>query len=331
MTTAGDRSLDLIDVPPHRAVAQAARNDVVDGFRYTAFVFVVILHCLPRDGHGLSEQLLDQACRFAVPFFFLASGYFLAMRTRSPYDEVKGILLRLLPPFLFWLLFYCLISGIDLSALDFAGSARLLLTGGPGFHLWFLPALGMGLTGVVLLRGAGRFVLLVTGGFVLLIACAFGPYAGLLGLPDPPLGMRNGPFFAFPYATAGYLLGRSDFRPGVGVALTMTAAGLATQIAESHLLGGTLRMPFDFTAGTLLFGTGVFLVALRPGPLSGIACLAPLGRAAFAMYGVHAAFILYVPSLSSWPLPVMAATVVALSTTASLVAGLAPGLRRIVG
>lgn len=87
---------------------------------------------------------LNQASRFAVPLFFLISGYVLSLR----YSVVPNLLtfykkrfLRLALPFLVWsFIYYSIVSRAGIKAF-FVNSPAILLSGTGAEHLYFIPAI----------------------------------------------------------------------------------------------------------------------------------------------------------------------------------------------
>jgi surface polysaccharide O-acyltransferase-like enzyme len=119
-----------------------ARFDSLDIFRLIASFAVVILHVsmgvMPLD----IQIYIKLLARFAVPFFFLVSGYFFYIGYKKAGNEffLKNII-KLLGIFLVASLFFL---PINILKGDFRFSQRLILTGTES-HLWFLPSLIFGM------------------------------------------------------------------------------------------------------------------------------------------------------------------------------------------
>ena len=130
-------------------------NSGIEVGRVVALFGVVTLH-------GASLGLLasapviafvaDTASRFSVPVFFLMAGWFWKdSHLEDPSAASKRLLRRVGVPYVFWFVVY---AALDTSAALYppSPSAGLVsyvlspLSGGPGFHLWFLPALFVGTT-----------------------------------------------------------------------------------------------------------------------------------------------------------------------------------------
>lgn len=155
-----------MDAVKHAVFPQVAgRMPSIDAARAIAIFAVLAIHCDPFIGrvYSLGEvsagELIDLAGRFAVPFFFVVSGYLLGERCRKSGRDlrvVSGFAGRLAGLVLFWYAFYLLWTP-DWNAAWEGGWIRLAywraaalfgdgwsLLAGPRAHLWFLPALLIG-------------------------------------------------------------------------------------------------------------------------------------------------------------------------------------------
>ena len=285
----------------------AARIPSVDVFRVLAIAAVIALHTAPRagiDAAGLrfdARTVCDQLERFAVPLFFMLSGYFWAGRCRDRAAcRAAGVALarRVLVLFVAWSAIYFIITvstvSWDAATRPLPGLPTLLLQGTKA-HLWFLPALALAalVTGVLLARGMERT----------LVVLALALYAiGLAGkaYADTPIGfhtpvnLRNGLCFSLIMFVTGVRLQRLGPRPAwrrLGPALAL--GGLALQLAEVawlHAHWGT-NMAQDFVLGTYFYGLGMTMLALSdPAPLR---CprLAGLGPLVLGIYASHFLFV----------------------------------------
>lgn len=107
-----------MDAVKHAVFPQVAgRMPSIDAARAIAIFAVLAIHCDPFIGrvYSLGEvsagELIDLAGRFAVPFFFVVSGYLLGERCRKSGRDlrvVSGFAGRLAGLVLFWYAFYLL-------------------------------------------------------------------------------------------------------------------------------------------------------------------------------------------------------------------------------
>ena len=303
-----------------------SRFQAVDVFRVLAILAVIALHTAKHEGPGAvgtafdAALFLNQLERFAVPLFFILSGYFWSAKCHGRDDYLVCSLRlarRVLLLFAAWCAVYFLAAELaTVGRLGAAGavadwSARwtarhggygTLLLQGSKVHLWFLPALAAAalISGVLLSRQLERSLFVLA---VLLYA------AGLAGkaYADTPLGfhtafnLRNGPFFSLLMFASGHALKRRGPQPSwAGIGVLLAAGGLLLQLCEVAWLHGHwgTAMDQDFVACTWPFGVGVAMIALadpRPARIPALAALGPL------VLGIYASHYLFVDGLRALP------------------------------
>jgi surface polysaccharide O-acyltransferase-like enzyme len=108
------------------------RHIGIDSFRYILCFPVALLHSLPgMAGHTTTiwATITACVCRGAVPFFFIASGYFM----RTPLSWRPEMLIRpigrLLPVYIAWFCVYAGIQAVQARHID-GLTVHGLLTGG---------------------------------------------------------------------------------------------------------------------------------------------------------------------------------------------------------
>jgi surface polysaccharide O-acyltransferase-like enzyme len=323
------------------ALQKPGRQPGIDAARFGVASLVVLLHAfasVPSTAANLGLPVwIVMACRCAVPFYFIASGYFLAPDRQSPADLVRKPLQRLLPVFLFWMIAYYLFFKVD-PIRTWQLKPRDLISGGPAFHLWFLPSLGFGLAVVGL--GVRVLGIRLTGLFCLAFGAysiAYGSYHDVLGLGGEPKQGRIviAPAFVF----VGYGLSRLNLalKPAVAALLIMIANALyvAEEMLIQHWTGAPRLFSHDFTIAMFLTGSALFLFArsLAGGPL--VTRAAKLGRISLGIYAAH--------MMTMWPLSqmigaetlwqnaVVAALTFSLTTMLVLFVGKMPFMTRFVG
>ncbi|PZP55842.1 MAG: hypothetical protein DI586_05620, partial [Micavibrio aeruginosavorus] len=280
------------------SISYPDRHIGIDACRVFAFACVVILHSFQPLGHDPEAgTVLTQFCRWAVPFFFLTTGYFLGFSKLSTIDGVWKLIRRLAPIMVFWLFVYMVFFG-KLYALKRPDVLlSYILTGGPAFHLWFISALGISAAGVYLMRGFGWAGLMAVGIALYLLGLAFGPYRELLSLPEIPwqgtFKTRWGPFLGYILVATGYYLGRTQIKLSMETGLLMALTGLAFQFIEGYSLwfAGKNFVPYDYLAGTALFGFGTFVMALNAGNSKFMQAVAKYGPVTLGAYCIHLFFI----------------------------------------
>jgi surface polysaccharide O-acyltransferase-like enzyme len=292
------------------------RIQSVDIFRVLAIAAVIALHTAPHTGPGAVglhfdiRTLCDQLERFAVPLFFILSGYFWAGRCRDGaccWTAGLALARRVFVLFVAWSVIYFLVTAAEAAwsmgslAAGFRAAARplpglpTLLLQGTKVHLWFLPALALAalVSGALLARRMERSL-------IVLALMLYG--VGLAGkaYADTPFGfhthvnVRNGLCFSLLMFASGVRLRRLGPSPAwrwLGPALAL--GGLALQVAEVawlHARWGT-NMAQDFVLGTYFYGLGVAMLALSdPAPLR-FPRLAGLGPLVLGIYASHNLFV----------------------------------------
>ena len=296
----------------------------IDATRIVAMAFVVAIHTDPFRGLGaygnLANFAIDSTARFAVPFFFLTSGYLFATKTtdRSTWQFLVEQVRTLASLYAFGLLLAAPVflagavadGGADAGSVVRTGTRELagfvspleLLYFGNSVSeiLWFLPALGYSLVLIYGFDRVGgtRYLLPVSLGLhvVGLLASSYGLFL------DVPIEHRDALFFGFFYTCLGYHLGASDWRPNTDRStLYLGAAGVfaALNVVERYVLGYVLTgetvaqgvYTASYTVGTALFSIALFLFLLaRPG-LGQHTSLPSWGKSAVGIYVVHPALL----------------------------------------
>jgi surface polysaccharide O-acyltransferase-like enzyme len=284
-----------------------SRIPSLDTLRAVAIVAVLNLHArlfLANDLDGWERTVgvfLEHAARFAVPFFFFASGYLLARgrADRPPLDRAAASFRRVVVLFLVWSVILFAVEPVERWVITSLGGSPPPVSTKPTLdrflhgvriQLWFLPALATAqlLVGVMArwptVIGLGVAVTLYS------IGLAGGTYAPLSGFDLGPVA-RNGPFFGTLFVYLGY---RAADRPPPKVwsALLLIAAGAVLHFGEMMILERTYGVsPLDprlnYFAGTALVGLGVGKLALARPNLGAGTPLPKIGTLTFGIYLLH--------------------------------------------
>ena len=197
---------------------------LIDILKYLFAFLVIAVHTFPFSDIDPTFNLLFIAsiCRLAVPFFFVASSFFFFRKQHKIDHYLKRITLL----YLVWTIIYMpfIIKGFLGSSNIGLSLLRLvidLFINGSYYHLWFLPALllGMYLANSVYQKWGLKnlvylsIILYVIGYFINI----YGYHLNLTLINnylDVFETSRNGLFFALPYITIGLLLvkKKDDFR-----------------------------------------------------------------------------------------------------------------------
>ncbi|MBI5721690.1 MAG: acyltransferase [Burkholderiales bacterium] len=303
-----------MDVAPRPRVAS------VDAVRVGAILAVIAIHTTPFE-HAASPigrsfdfaTLLNQATRFAVPFFLVVAGYFWARKVAEA-GELRApttrLVRRALLVWLAWSAIYLLpvnlFGALEQGALGplkviywnaalVVKRPAIALLEGTSPHLWFLVALAFcAATSAVFMHFGLRRVLVVLAAVLYALGLAGQAY------PDAPFGFhvdpafRNGHLFALAFFVTGAWLQRRGATAGwfpVGAVLAL--AGLLLHLLEvslAHTMWGT-PLERDYVAGTYLFGVGAAMVALSGTRRLGWQRVATLGPWVLGIYASHMVFV----------------------------------------
>jgi surface polysaccharide O-acyltransferase-like enzyme len=287
------------------------KNDRMIGLdfgRFVAVTFMIFIHLNSGTPPG---NALEELARFAVPYFFMVAGYF----QRSPDTDISKNFLkicsRLLKPYVFWLICYLIFFHPSLDKfLNLKFDIGIIIRGGPAYHLWFLPSLmlcSIMLETVQYLKLNATFVFAIA--FALYVSgLALGPYynawshMGRFGWD-----IRNGPFFGFPFMVLGWSIARHNWQLGkITAALTALAGLLCIRLEVVSQNQFHTGYGHDMLVGTVPYAVGMFFLFkdLRPGALT--SRMARIGQFSLGIFCVHLVFVV---TISSWPLSIVNDTV----------------------
>ncbi|MDF2653575.1 MAG: amino acid racemase [Bacillota bacterium] len=225
-------------------------------FRLVAATLVVAIHTSPlTDFSDTADFILTRVLgRVAVPFFFMASAFFLYKKATGgslPYDRLSRFVRKTALLYGTAILFYLPINFYSGSAAEWSAPSAFvkdLLFDGTFYHLWYLPAsiLGAFLSWQLLERLKPSQALSVT--IFLYVVGLFGDsYYGIseqLPLMDSFYQQlfrifdytRNGLFFAPVFFVMGSLLAARPARKGFWPSFSCCMASLMMMLAEALLL-----------------------------------------------------------------------------------------------
>ncbi len=326
--------------------------------RTIAIFAVVVIHAAPFARVQVETVFTREAflflntlARFAIPFFFVLSGYLFgrAVARHGPGEAARRVLTRVVPIYFVWSAVFAVLPRIKhFKKFGYTEAIRLKTVGsfeaapwdflfsGPGTHLWYLVALALSVVIAFLFMrfGALRLLLVVTG-----LCYAAGLLGGLyhatpLGIDlfmNAKLGPFGGPFL---FALGLWQSGRT-IEKGGGCGL-LIVVGMLSILAEMT----TMRLRFgapqsDFYLGSVLVAVGLLrFVVSRPNWAQDTA-LERWGAFSLGVYVAHPMF-LRIPRLMEiqfdsalWQLghPVL---IFAATLAFCVMVGRVPSLRRFV-
>lgn len=296
----------------------------VDSIKYLAIFCVIIIHTHPFQSSIESNLpifslgiVLDQFSRFAVPFFFIISGYFwsngfdnLKLST-TIYEKSMLQIRRIALIFFSWSIIYLLpynfasiyqqgITGPLKQAYWALNSALnnplATLFQGTKEHLWYL----MSLISCILISTIFIARYRLREAVYLSVALyIFGVLAKAYS--DTPIGInvefntRNGPFFGLPFFLTGHILARTKINSTwTKGGVLFIILGYALHFTELHFLNkyyGTSPIQ-DYVFGTYFIGLGWAILALSNTRLLTNPITNELGKYTLGIYVIHHIFII---------------------------------------
>ena len=253
-----------------------------------------------------------QLTRFAVPFFFLVSGYFWARGIRGG-KSVELVFSRpakrVMMLFAVWSLVYLLVPdrisyfkqhgfaafyAVPAGRIADARMADWLLHG-TSEHLWFLLSLAWALTiATVLIRLRWQRLMLPIAGALYVVGLLGGAYSATAFGIDLGLNTRDGPFFSLIFFAMGWYFADENVRLNSRVGWALTVGGIALQSVESlHLYASHHLAPtsHDYLFGTLAFGVGVMTLTLANPSFGSRQWVSKLSTYTLGVYVCHVLFI----------------------------------------
>jgi surface polysaccharide O-acyltransferase-like enzyme len=284
----------------------------IDYIKFFAIFAVVVIHVFPLDGFT-GYFIIDNAARFAVPFFFAASGYFFAQKMKhedAPFHYFKNYIIKLFKLYLVWLIFYTsydvllvLLDGVAVQEKLTSYFEQFTLLnliyygkGTSGYQLWFLTAL---IWSTIVI-----FIFFKFKQITVLFLISFGlNLLGLLGqaytmfIKFPINSSRDAMFFGLFYTTLGVMFALNNqlnsFKKISGQTfLGLALIGVAVQAMEGYILDKVLSGSHgEYFFSTILLTAFLFLFALHHKSLGKGLYVTKVGANALGIYIIHVFFL----------------------------------------
>lgn len=299
------------------STVSVGRIQSLDLLKVVAIFGVIVFHTYPFLGVNWElYKLTRNAWGFAVPVFFIISGYLFNLKSGSEAKLTSRYLLSVKRLFLIlvvWSFIYASIPARE--ALRSEGLTGAIVAGwrseisnliqdpvrilseGLRVHLWFIVSLIVALTiAYPFIRKKLYRELAIVAAGLYVIGLLGGAYAGMpLGI-DMSYNTRDGPFQATLFVTIGVLLASRDSRPSLRQALMLLFGGLLLHLAEAgFLLKYMVREDIraEYYLGTIPFATGLMLLALAKPDLGRLTALSKLAPYVLGVYVTHYMVVTY--------------------------------------
>ncbi|GEA51393.1 fucose 4-O-acetylase [Vibrio inusitatus NBRC 102082] len=290
--------------------------------RIIAILAVITIHSqlfvdypLYKDTPWLGD-LINQLSRFAVPYFFLLTGYFLQPKLNQ--DPVGTALSYIKPIAVVWLVWSAiyLLMPFNLMTVTTEGYVaersmywdylaltplNSLLEGGL-VHLWYLPALAMGVGIIAIIIKTHLQKLLLPFAILLFVyGVLAGSYFNVTDIPSL-FYTRNGPFFSLLMITLGFEVRRLNITINSGKAATILIAGMVMHFIEVYcLLNWDVAFRIhDYLFATPIWALGFFFFLLANPTLGDKKWVPPIANLTLGIYVSHLLFIIYLSNLAGF-------------------------------
>ncbi len=239
------------------------RNLTVDTLRLLATLEVIVLHVTFPGLPGIVTDAIRLQARWAVPFFFIVSGYYFAERLADPKRaDIRPAIYRLIWLFLLWSLLYVpvVISEHDVKEVF----RRLLFPAfiyiGEYFHLWFPSSLVLGFLALLFIfhYKLEKWLPLISAGILMHIFLA-GSYNKVFDIKFPFDFVIARHWVSIPALALGvWLFRRGPLHPILAAFLAI--GGLGLQAVEAWFLLTRYNISaydHEILLGTLPFALGL--------------------------------------------------------------------------
>lgn len=286
----------------------------IELLRVVAMFAILSMHCQMMltywlvDGVPVVGYVFNQFTRFAVPCFFLISGYLIQPKlSQDPKRTFVSYSKPLLKVFVIWSII-CLVMPFNLGIVMTEGylaerfgywdwlllsPINTLLEGGL-VHLWFIPALIFAVGIIALFVTIGRVnLLLPLSGILYVYGVLGGSYLDVTEIWTPWF-TRNGPFFSTLLVVIGFYIRMKNIRFQSSIALTIGVLGMIMHFSEAAWLT-QFDIPFnvhDFLFGTAIWGTGLFLWILSKPHMGSQPWVLATGSLVLGIYVIHLPLII---------------------------------------
>ncbi|WP_462410314.1 acyltransferase [Neobacillus sp. Marseille-QA0830] len=286
------------------------RNYAIDFIKFFAIVAVVLIHTFPAD-HELGFFFIDNFTRFAVPYFFVASGYLFAIKVKdnpNSWAYFKRYIFKILKIYVCWLLFYFAYDLVRMY-LENGGNMRNELSkyrenltfrnlvyygeGTSGYQLWFVIALVWSIAILYLFFRLKKIGLLLVLSLIMNLVGLFGQsYSYFYELPVD--STRDALYIGLLYTTMGfwfasYQKARSYSNRAYFLWFCLFAV---LQGVEGYWLEKVLSAKHgEYFVSTIFLTVFLFIFTLNHPQLGKGLSVSKIGAKSLGIYTIHVFFI----------------------------------------
>lgn len=285
------------------------RNYAIDYIKFFAILAVVIIHTFPGNDQ-LGYFVLDNLSRFAVPFFFVASGYLFSLKVSDnpqSFAYFKKYVVKILKIYVSWLIFYAgydvvriLLAGGDLKA-ELSGYKENLTVlnllyygqGTSGYQLWFVISLVWSIFILYLFYRLKRVRLLLVIAFCFNLLGLFGQSYSIFD-ELPVSTSRAALYISLFYTVMGFWLASVHTwrKYGVRTYFYLFCFFTILQVLEGLWLQKGLEAKHgEYFFSTIFLTLFLFLFALSSPNLGKGLLITKIGGNSLGIYAIHIFFI----------------------------------------
>lgn len=287
------------------------RNYSIDLIKFFAILSVLVIHIFPKDNQ-IGLFILDNVSRFAVPFFFTASGYFFGKKMKNNRDSKRAFtryIIKLLKLYLCWLFFYIVID-VLMTSIGTGNPRRELKEyinhftfpdlvyygkGTSGYQLWFLTALIWSFVILFVFYKFKKINHLLLISLLLNIIGLFGQsYSVFYAFP---ISTRDSLFIGLFYTTLGFFFAfnerlKRSIGKSVKIQLIIIFCLLTIQVSEGYLLEKVLSAAHgEYFLSTIILTFVLFCFALNNNNLGKNLFITEIDGRSLGIYVVHVFYI----------------------------------------
>ncbi|MBY0097278.1 acyltransferase [Mesobacillus maritimus] len=288
------------------------RNYAVDFIKFFAILAVVIIHTFPVDTK-FGYFMLDNLSRFAVPYFFAASGYLFGIKVinnPTSYTYFKKYVIKIVKIYASWFLFYFLYDVLRIVLAG--GNVRAELSkylgqftpldlvyygqGTSGYQLWFVIALVWSVSVLYLFFRMNKITLLLIAALCFNLLGLFGQsYSIFYELTVRTT--RDAFFIGLFYTTLGFWFAHaSPFKQyrdvSMKTSLYLFCFFLVLQVAEGYFLEKGLDAKHgEYFLSTIFLTVFLFSLTIQHPQLGKGLWISKIGGNALGIYAIHVLFI----------------------------------------
>lgn len=261
-----DHSPGKIAEKGHSVETERERIAGLDAFRLVAAFFVILLHVGDFGGslNGFIVVELRYAGGWAVPFFFMITGYFGAYYLQNSAEKIARQAAKVLWVFVFSCLIFLPLTVVEYGPVEAFNRALSLdmVTRGTYYHLWFLSAMFLGLFVFYTLRVLNLrkitplLVILIVG--ILIFDAYFPRYR--------PFADLTRYLQCFPFIYLGFIYRWKSWNLNLFSSVMLMVLGFVLMNLEALFLYMVFEKPphvYGFLIGLVPFSVGIFALAWR--------------------------------------------------------------------